>query len=465
MLQYDREGQGSALQSHPNLPQTIDLAVIGGGAAGFFAAVTCAESLAQKKVPPRRIVILDKATCPLGKVLVSGGGRCNLTHACFDTEQLTQNYPRGGAALRGAFSRFQPRDTIAWFEGRGVALKIEPDGRVFPVTDAAQTVVDCLLEAATAAGVEFRWRTGVTAIQKTGNPLSPFLLRMQGAKHDEGKVPGSEVTYARCVLLATGGEASSLKLAAGLGQPIIPPVPSLFTFTVPDTRLEGLAGISLPTVSLCLLGEEGNRLKQPGLEQQGPVLITHWGLSGPAVLRLSAWGARWLHEHNYRAALEVNWLGDQGYEQALDFLQAYKRYPGNTPQKAVAGDPFNLLPLRLWKRLAQAAGVGEEQNWGDLSKSTLRSLAEELSRGQYRISGREPFKEEFVTCGGVSLDEVDFKTMESKLTRRLYFAGEVLDVDGLTGGFNLQNAWTTGWLAGTAITAALGKESKKGRAV
>jgi predicted Rossmann fold flavoprotein len=436
-------------------PISIDFAIIGGGAAGFFAAIACAETLITDNVNKPRILILEKTGHPLAKVLISGGGRCNVTHACFDPAQLVQSYPRGAQALRGAFSRFQPADTIAWFEKHAVPLKTEPDGRVFPASDAAQSVVSCLHDAAVQAGVELWTHTGVKEIQKTDNPQAPFLLRLHPGRPPEGQPPHLESIAARCLLLATGGEAGGFRLASELGHPIQPPVPSLFTFSIPDQRLEGLAGLSVQNAALKLCAEDGSEPHLPGLEQSGATLITHWGLSGPAVLRLSAWGARWLHACGYQARLVINWLGVISTESALVFLRQYKENRSNARQKVVAHNPYHSIPLRLWKRLTQAVGIEDPHNWGDLSKPALSRLAEELTRRSYRIQGKGPFKEEFVTCGGVQLDKVNFKSMESRLVPGLYFAGEVLDIDGLTGGFNFQNAWTTGWIAGTNIAQKL----------
>jgi predicted Rossmann fold flavoprotein len=436
-------------------PTFIDFAIIGGGAAGFFAAVACAEALKTGVSNQPRLLILEKTGHPLAKVLVSGGGRCNVTHAGFDPAQLVQSYPRGAQALRGAFTRFQPADTMAWFEKHAVPLKTEPDGRVFPVSDTAQSVVSCLREAAAQAGVELWTHTGVREIQKSDNSQAPFLLCLHPGRTPEEQPPHPESIAVHYLLLATGGEAGGFRLASELGHPIQPPVPSLFTFSIPDQRLEGLAGLSVQNAALKLCAEDGSQPRLPGLEQSGATLITHWGLSGPAVLRLSAWGARWLHERNYRAQLVINWLGVTSTESALVFLRQYKENRTNARQRITAHNPYQSIPIRLWKRLTLAAGIEEIHNWGDLSKSLLTRLVEELTRGRYLIHGKGTFKEEFVICGGVQLDKVNFKTMESRLVPGLYFAGEILDIDGLTGGFNFQNAWTTGWIAGTNIAQKL----------
>ncbi len=421
-----------------------DLIIAGGGAAGVFAAIACAEHATR----PLRILIIEKSSRPLGKVLISGGGRCNLTHACYEPARLVEFYPRGGAALRGAFTRFQPRHTIAWFEAHGVPLKTEADGRVFPASDSAQDVADCLLHTAQQAGVTLWTQHTVVEVEHS---VSGFTLLVRPMGQVE-TLPAA----ARCLLHATGGDYASLRLAWALGHTIEPPVPSLFTFTIPDPRLEGLAGVSVPRAGLALLDENGSLPHLPGMRQDGPLLVTHTGLSGPVVLRLSAWGARWLHERAYRAGLRVNWVYPRETEAALNDINAYKSDAARARQKAVQRALF-ALPLRLWQRLLKAAGIPASQNWADISKVTLRRLADELTQGHFTIQGKGLFKDEFVTCGGVRLDEVDFKTMQSKRIPGLFFAGEVLDVDGLTGGFNFQNAWTTGWLAGRAIARRLGE--------
>ena len=421
-----------------------DLIIAGGGAAGVFAAIVCSEQASH----PLRILIIEKSSRPLGKVLISGGGRCNLTHACYEPARLVEFYPRGGAALRSAFTRFQPRHTVAWFEAHGVPLKTESDGRIFPASDSAQTVADCLLHAAQQAGVTLWTQHTVVGIELSD---SAFTLQVRPMGQGE-TLPVS----ARCMLHATGGDYVSLQLAGALGHTIEPPVPSLFTFTMSDRRLAGLAGVSLPRTGLTLLDDNGSPSHLSGMRQNGPLLITHTGLSGPVVLRLSAWGARWLHERGYRGGLRINWVYPRETEAVLNDIRTYKSDPARARQKAVQRALF-ALPLRLWHRLLDAAGIVASQNWADISKAELCQLADELTKGQYTIQGKGLFKDEFVTCGGVCLDEVDFKTMQSKHLPGLYFAGEALDVDGLTGGFNFQNAWTTGWLAGRAIAQRLGE--------
>ncbi len=397
--------------------------ILGGGAAGFFAAVTCAEAN-----PQASVTILERSRVLLSKVHISGGGRCNVTHACFDPALLVQYYPRGGAALRGPFTRFQPRDTMTWFEQRGVSLKTESDGRVFPVTDRSETIVDCLRGAAQRANVAIRTQVPITSLER--EVRSGFVVRSKN---------GETLTADR-VLLATGSNPQGYAWAAALGHSIEPPVPSLFTFTVDDPRLQGLSGISVPNARVEIAGTS--------LTQSGPLLITHWGLSGPAILKLSAWGARLLHDRQYRAPLIIDWLPDRREDDVRHTLQAIR---SDQPKKYIGNSsPFS-LPLRLWLSLIGACGLDADRRWTEISKRQIAALIDQLKHGVYDVCGKGEFKEEFVTCGGVNLDEVNFKTMESRLCPGLYFAGEILDIDGLTGGFNFQAAWTTGWLAGRAL--------------
>lgn len=398
--------------------------IAGGGAAGFFAAITCAET------DPGGMVTLYEATAhALAKVKVSGGGRCNVTHACFEPRELVQRYPRGGRELRGAFHRWQPRDTIAWFEGRGVPLKTEADGRMFPVTDNSQSIVDCLESAAAKAGVRVVLRTGLRAATRT--PAGFQLTLTTG-----------EVMACDRLLLATGGNRSNagLEIAARLGHTIEPPVPSLFTFHSKDPRLEGLAGVSVEAA--------GTAVRGLALRESGPLLITHWGLSGPAVLKLSAWGARMLHDCGYRFTLVVNWAPRFTVETCRAELEQARA--ANPKKQLGTWCPVG-LPLRLWEKLLPAAGIAPTTQWAGVSGAALRALAAQVCAGEFAVDGKSLFKEEFVTCGGVRLAEIDFKTMESRLVPGLHFAGEVIDVDGITGGFNFQAAWTGGWLAGRAM--------------
>jgi predicted Rossmann fold flavoprotein len=410
----------------------LRVVVIGGGAAGFFGAIACARSN-----PTAQVVVLEAGPQFLSKVLISGGGRCNVTHACFEPSQLVQSYPRGHRALRGPFSRFQPQDTIAWFAAEGVLLKIEPDGRMFPTTDRSSTIADCLLRAATRSGVELRLRAPVSDLRHDGRE---FAVQLRSG----------QVLWADRVLLATGSQPSAYRWAAALGHPIVPPVPSLFTLAIRDPRLDTLAGLSVKRgrVRLLLPNDGSSKRRQPPLEQIGPVLITHWGLSGPAVLKLSAWGARSLHDTRYRATLQVNWLGEESVDTARDRLRLLKQA---NAKRAVSTSGPPELPKRLWQQLVFAVGVAPDTRWADLPKGPIELLVRELVQGEFQITGKGVFKEEFVTCGGVDLKSVDFKTLESRHCPGLYFAGEILDIDGITGGFNFQSAWSTGWIAGRAI--------------
>jgi predicted Rossmann fold flavoprotein len=400
----------------------MKIGVIGGGAAGFFGAIAAAEAN-----PDARVTLFEAGREPLAKVRISGGGRCNVTHSCFESAALVQYYPRGGKALRGVFSRFQPKDTIAWFTDRGVKLKTESDGRMFPTTDDSGTIVDCLMEAAENAGVNLKNNAAVKSIRREE---SGFSIEMR---------TGEMIPFDR-ILLATGSSAQGYQMARALGHSVIAPVPSLFTFNVSDRRLDGLAGLSVPEAKV--------KIQDSKLEQSGPLLVTHWGLSGPAVLKLSAWGARALYDSHYNATLTVNWLPNAKPDALRDQLVKVKT---QLAKKSIGSNCPVILPRRLWESLITAAGIPAELRWSDVTKVMLSALLKELLNGDYTITGKGVFKEEFVTCGGIDLKEVDFKTMESRLCPGLYFAGEVLDIDGVTGGFNFQSAWSTGWIAGGAI--------------
>lgn len=401
-----------------------DVIIIGGGAAGFFAAIRCAE-----RNPDLRVLILEKASQTLGKVLISGGGRCNVTHACFEPARLITYYPRGGNELRGAFSRFQPKDTVEWFESRNVRLKVEGDGRMFPVTDDSNTIANCLRDAAKQTHIRVELGASVLAVEKT--PQGGFRLEVRK------EAQGFHI-HTKKLMFATGGDRRSQQLIQALGHTIVPQVPSLFTFKIKDKRIHDLAGVAVDDVTV----------KMGSLTARGPLLITHWGMSGPVVLRLSAWGARILFDKNYASRLTLNWLGDYRLDSTLEVLQRNKDWHENARKKVAAHSAFSQIPIRLWRQLVHFTG---DKNWADVSKAELQKLAQELTAGEYKIQGRGIFKDEFVTCGGVGLKEVDFKTMQSRLVEDLYFGGEVLDIDGLTGGFNFQAAWTTGWIAGSAM--------------
>ena len=403
------------------------IAIVGGGAAGFFAAITAAEA-----DPSAEVVIFEKRSDCLAKVRVSGGGRCNVTHACFTPRELSLHYPRGGRALIGLFGVFQPRDTIEWFAARGTPLKTEKDGRMFPITDSSDTIVDCLMRSAREAGVQTRFNAEVASIAK--RPKGEFLLTITG---------GGEAVADR-VLLATGGCGSGAQsvLAESLGHALEPPAPSLFTFNIESSWLRSLSGISVEPVEASVPGTR--------LRERGAALITHWGLSGPVILRLSAWGARLLRERDYRFTLLVNWLPGRSADDLARELSAQREQQA---ARLVINSPVAPLPSRLWEALAAEAGIARDTRWAALSKSGQHRLVQQLFRSELTVSGKCVNKEEFVTCGGVALAEVNLKTMESRICPGLFFAGEFLDIDGLTGGFNFQAAWTTGWIAGKGMAA------------
>ena len=411
------------------------IAIVGGGAAGFFGALAAAAVDATAQID-----LFEAAPHPLQKVRISGGGRCNVTHHCYDPRELAKGYPRGARELLGPFTRFGPRETVAWFEQRGVPLKAEADGRMFPVTDQSSTVVDCLTRAARDAGIHLRLGQNVKSV--VAMPDVPALQSPKGPTLEIALSNGSRERYHR-VLLATGGSPQGYRLAASLGHSIVPCVPSLFTFNVTDPRLEGLAGISFEKAALTLSGE-----RSKALHQTGPMLVTHWGLSGPAVLKLSAWGARVLAGDRYQASLTVNFLPDLTAARVREELAGFKV---TQVRKRVQADRRFGIPSRYWTRLVQHAGIADDTVWSNVSNKALAALVTELTAARFAISGKGVFKEEFVTCGGVTLSEVDFRTLESKLVPGLHLAGEILDIDGITGGFNFQSAWTTGWLAGRAL--------------
>lgn len=412
--------------------EPLRIVVVGGGAAGFLAAITTAQAN-----PQTEVILLEASRQPLAKVRVSGGGRCNVTHACFEPSGLVQNYPRGGKALLGAFSRFQPKDTIAWFATHGVPLKTEADGRMFPITNTSETVVNCLMDVALATGVKLRIGSPVVSVKHHKHQGS------QLSTHFEVVVKSGETWRCDRLILATGSNPIGYKIAQELGHTIEPPVPSLFTFNISDGKLKALAGISVDSVRLRLISAK------PPLEQTGPLLITHWGLSGPAVLKLSAWGARVLHSSKYRGTLLINWLP---HLQAEEVRQKLLLVKNAWAKRLIALHRGVDLPHRLWQYIIVRAGITTEDRWAEISNKTLNQLVQELTQQQFLINGKGAFKEEFVTCGGVHLKEVNFKTMESRLVPGLYFAGEILDIDGVTGGFNFQSAWTTAYLAGQAIS-------------
>jgi predicted Rossmann fold flavoprotein len=406
-----------------------EVAVVGGGAAGFFAAITCAEAR-----PGISIAVLEKSSYFLAKVRISGGGRCNVTHACFDPRQLSTYYPRGGSALLAPFHSFQPTDTMEWFESRGVRLKTEEDGRVFPVTDSSQTIIDCLTHSARAAGVELIPNYRVEAVN-----------RREGGGFELSLANG-EKSICQKLMLATGGcrVPAAGKLPVSLGHSLEPPVPSLFTFHVDAPWLRDLAGITVPTVDISLPGL--------GLREQGALLITHVGLSGPAVLKLSARAARELHQHDYKFSVRLNWLPHLNADQLGRELDSRR---AGQASRLVINSPVAPLPARLWESLVLDTRISRQTRWAELSRGQRHGLVQQLQSGELQVTGKTLNKDEFVTCGGVRLNEVNFKTMESKICPGLFFGGELLDIDGLTGGFNFQSAWTTGWITGNSMARSL----------
>ncbi|MCS6935241.1 MAG: NAD(P)/FAD-dependent oxidoreductase [Chitinophagales bacterium] len=397
--------------------------IIGGGAAGFFAAVNIAGIQ-----PDMQVTILEQTNKLLHKVIISGGGRCNVTHACFDYRELVKNYPRGNKELLSVFARFHPAHTVAWFQQRGVALKTEEDGRMFPATDKSYTIADCLMQEAK--------RTGVRIIMKCA---------VEEMYHQNGQwtlITNQTTLTADVVLFATGSSHRAWNLLQHLGHTIVPPVASLFTFHVADPLISGLQGLSVPNATV-LLPEHPKFKLLPA-----PLLITHWGLSGPAVLKLSAFAARELAACHYRFPILVNWCGHPQAKVMDELLRAKQ----TTPRKVVAANPMYQIPRRLWERITgSVTGLGEK-NFADASRQQLQQLCARLTAYLMPVSGKSAFKDEFVTAGGVHLQEVDFKTMQSKVLPNVYFAGEVLDIDAVTGGFNFQAAWSTAWVAAQSIS-------------
>jgi predicted Rossmann fold flavoprotein len=410
------------------------VAVLGGGAAGFFGAIACAEAN-----PDLQVLLLEKTGKLLSKVRISGGGRCNVTHACETAAQLVAHYPRGSKQLKSAFQQFGVADTMAWFAKRGVTLKTEADGRMFPTTDSSETIARSLEDAARRASVRIITNVSVDEIQPL--PEGGFQLKLSGS----GAIQFGATLHVSRLLIATGGNPKSANYdwLRAFGHTIAEPVPSLFTFNVPDSPLSELMGVSVPQARVVLAGEK--------LQYEGPLLVTHWGVSGPAVLKLSAWGARRLSELGYVGTALVNWIPTFSEETLRPWLQQFRQENG---KKTVAANPQFGLPQRLWRNLTEQAGIGPELRWSDVPAKAQNRLLELLLRSPLAVRGKTTYKEEFVTCGGISLDEIDLKTMQSRRVPGLYFAGEVLDIDGITGGFNFQAAWTTGFLAGHAMAVS-----------
>ena len=397
-----------------------DILIVGGGAAGFFTAINIVE-----KNPKLKVAILERGKEVLSKVRVSGGGRCNVTHACFVPNDLVKFYPRGEKELRGPFHQFCSGDTIEWFEKHGVELKIEEDGRMFPISDSSQTIIDCFLTATQKLGIDILTGQSVQSLYKGENYW---------------KVETTNETYScQKIVMTTGSNPKIWEMLTEIGHSIVPAVPSLFTFNIKDKRIKDLMGLS---------AFASVKVKNTKLSASGPLLITHWGMSGPGILRLSAWGARELFDKNYQFVLQVNWLNDLTFEETIEKLKELKQ---EHSKKAVSKkSPFE-FPNRLWESLVLASEISEETKWADLSKNQLTNLASQLTNGEFQVNGKSTFKEEFVTAGGIDLKEINFKTMESKLHQNLYFAGEILNIDAITGGFNFQNAWTGGFIVANSL--------------
>ncbi len=423
----------------------FDVLIIGGGAAGFYAAIHIAEAK-----PNIKIAILERGKDVLSKVKISGGGRCNVTHAEFDPGALVKNYPRGEKELLGPFHTYCSGDTVSFFEERGVPLKMEADGRMFPASNSSQTIIDCFLKETDRLGIQVLKHSSVIAI----NPPKEEAV---------WTVTSIKKTYScKKLLVATGSNPKIWKMLENLGHSVTPPVPSLFTFNCKDERIKGIPGVSTKarvevlakkTYTSKITIKLGSKTAEKVLlSEEGPVLITHWGLSGPAILKLSAWGAQILNDCNYKFWIRINWLPDYHPESIIDFLMEIKDVEAKrTVLRTKAVD----LPRRLWTNLVRAANIPEDMKWADATRPLLQNLANQLTSCEFQIEGKSTFKDEFVTAGGVRLKEINFKTYESKVQPNLFFAGEVIDVDGITGGFNFQNAWTGGYIAAQGIIKSL----------
>lgn len=397
--------------------------IIGGGAAGFFTAIN-----AKEMNPELDITILEKGKEVLQKVKISGGGRCNVTHACFEPKELVQFYPRGNKELLGPFHQFMTGDTFEWFENNGIPLKIEKDNRVFPESNSSQTIVDCFLNKTKRLGISVLKNHGVTTIQKQANSWLVITKEQQ--------------FVCDAVVMAAGSSKKVWELFKTLGHTIISPVPSLFTFNIKDARIKDLLGISVSNATV--------QLVDTNLEASGPLLITHWGMSGPAILKLSAFGARVLAEKNYEYQVQVNWLSRPTHKIVNVLLNLKKKH---SKKQVIVRSPFEEIPKRLWERFVLATTIKTTFNWADVSHDQIDALANQLTKSIFTAKGKSTFKEEFVTAGGVDLKEINFKNFESKLQNNLFFVGEVLNIDAVTGGFNFQNAWTGGWLCAKALAS------------
>jgi predicted Rossmann fold flavoprotein len=426
MRQPQPEGKDS-LQLLSHRKGKYQLIIIGGGAAGFFCAVNVA-----RMNPALKIIIIERSNKLLSKVRVSGGGRCNVTHGCFEINELIKNYPRGQNFLKKAFHWFHTKDTVHWFRERGVQLKMEGDGRMFPFSDNSQTIIDCLQSEADKYGIEVLTGCEVKEIKFAANS---FQLMTNG-----------QLITAGFLCIASGGHTKSSQFdwLRVSGHSIEEPVPSLFTFNIPDNKITGLMGVSVGTALI--------KIRDTKFNQQGPLLITHWGMSGPAVLKLSAWGARELAGKKYDFHITVNWLPVYNENSLRDEWKLLRNKLAS--QKIAGRNPF-VLPSRLWLYLLQECEIKGETRWADLSSLQQNKLIQNIIAQTFHVKGKTSFKEEFVTCGGIKLSEIDPNTMQSKIVPGLFFAGEVIDIDGVTGGFNFQNAWTTGWIAAKTIAGVV----------
>jgi predicted Rossmann fold flavoprotein len=402
------------------LSKRKDIIIIGGGAAGFFAAINIAE-----QHPELSVAILERGKEGLQKVRISGGGRCNVTHAEFIPSELVLNYPRGEKELRGPFHTFMTGDTMAWFEERGVELKIEDDGRMFPVSNSSQTIIDCFLSEAKKHNVEVLYNHSVKSIDARE---SDFSLDTSQDSLECGKL-----------VVAAGSNPKIWNLLESLGHTIVQPVPSLFTFDIKDKRIKDIPGVVAKNAEVKVIGTD--------LFSEGPILITHVGMSAPAILKLSAFGAVELAKRNYNFKIEINFI-KQDFESCLEQLKDFKL---ESAKKTIVNSTQFDLPKRLWKQLVLASNIQEAERWADINKQQLEDLSRQLTEAVFQVTGKSTFKEEFVTAGGVDLKEVNFKTFESKRIPNLYFAGEVINVDAVTGGFNFQNAWTGAYIVSQSI--------------
>ncbi|CAL2090132.1 conserved hypothetical protein [Tenacibaculum sp. 190524A05c] len=395
--------------------------IIGGGAAGFFTAIN-----AKELNPNLNITILEKGKDVLQKVKISGGGRCNVTHACFEPKELTKFYPRGQKELLGPFHQFMTGDTFEWFENKGVPLKIEGDNRVFPEANTSQAIIDCFQKEINRLNIKVLTSKGVTTFYQ---------------EEDKWVIKTKEEEFiADKLVIAAGSSKKIWDISKELNHSIIPTVPSLFTFNIKDNRITDLGGVSVPNATVKINGTK--------LENYGPLLITHWGMSGPAVLKLSAFGARILADKNYKYTVTVNWLS-KSEDEILEELTELKKV--NARKQIGLKSPFQEIPRRLWERLIVASKIRLQQNWADLNKNQITALAQQITKATFNADGKSTFKEEFVTAGGIDLKEINFKRFESKLHKNLFFVGEILNIDAVTGGFNFQNAWTGGWICANAL--------------